>query len=44
MAIDSEQLTELLRDPIIIRIVSIIDIASLSILELLEYDLTHNRH
>ena len=41
MTIDSKQLTELLRDPIIIRIVSIIDIASLSILELLEYDLTH---
>jgi hypothetical protein len=38
--IDSEQLTKLLRDPIIVRIVSIIDIASLSILELLEYDLT----
>jgi hypothetical protein len=38
--IDSEQLTKLLRDPLIVRIVSIIDIASLSILELLEYDLT----
>jgi hypothetical protein len=36
----AEQLTKLLRDPIIVRIVSIIDIASLSILELLEYDLT----
>ena len=36
--IDSDQLTKLLRDPIIVRIVSIIDIASLSILELLEYD------
>ena len=41
MTIDSEALTKLLRDPIIVRIVSIIDIASLSILELLEYDLTH---
>jgi hypothetical protein len=40
MTIDSEQLTKLLRDPIIVRIVRIIDIASLSILELLEYDLT----
>jgi hypothetical protein len=30
--IDSEHVTKLLRDPIIIRIVSIIDIASLSIL------------
>jgi hypothetical protein len=40
--IDSEQLTKLLRDPIIVRIVSIIDIASLSILELLEYNLTRN--
>lgn len=38
--IDSDQLTKLLRDPLIIRIVSIIDVASLSILELLEYDLT----
>ncbi len=35
--IDSEQLTKLLRDPIIVRIVSILDIASLSILE---YNLT----
>ena len=40
MTIDSEGLTKLLRDPIIVRIVSIIDVASLSILELLEYDLT----
>ena len=38
--IDSDQLTKLLRDPIIARIVSIVDIASLSILELLEYNLT----
>jgi hypothetical protein len=38
--IDSEQLTKLLRDPVIVRIVSILDIVSLSILELLEYDLT----
>jgi hypothetical protein len=40
--IDSEHLTKLLRDPIIVRIVSVLDIASLSILELLEYDLTRN--
>jgi hypothetical protein len=40
--IDSDQLTKLLRDPIVVRIVSIIDIASLSIVELLEYDLTRN--
>ena len=38
--IDSEQLTKLLRDPIIVRIVSVLDIASLPILELLEYNLT----
>jgi hypothetical protein len=37
---DSDQLTKLLRDPIIARIVSVLDIASLSILELLEYNLT----
>jgi hypothetical protein len=38
--IDSDQLTKITRDPLIVRIVSIIDIASLSILELLEYNLT----
>jgi hypothetical protein len=40
ITIDPEQLTKLLRDPIIVRIVSVLDIASLSILELLEYNLT----
>jgi hypothetical protein len=40
ITINSDQLTKLLRDPIIVRIVSILDIASLSILELLEYNLT----
>ncbi len=40
ITIDSDQLTKLTRDPIIIRIVSVLDIASLSILELLEYNLT----
>ena len=37
---DLEQITEFLKDPIIVRIVRILDITSLSILELLEYDLT----
>lgn len=36
--IDLIHLTELLRDTVIIRIVSIVDVASLSILELLEYN------
>ena len=40
--IDSNIITELLKDPIIIRIVRILDITSLSILELLEYDLSRN--
>ena len=38
--VDSNIMTELLKDPIIIRIVTILDITSLSILELLEYDLS----
>ncbi len=37
---DLEQITKFLKDPIIVRIVSVLDIASLSILELLDYDLT----
>ena len=37
---DLEQTTKFLKDPIIVRIVRILDITSLSILELLEYDLT----
>src|SRR5690348_9232416 len=37
--IDQVHLTELIRNPLIVRIVSILDLASLSILELLEYDL-----
>ena len=37
--IDPVHLTELIRNPVIVRIVSILDLASLSILELLEYDL-----
>ena len=40
ITIGSDQLTKLIRDPIIVKIVSILDIASLSILELLEYNLT----
>jgi hypothetical protein len=37
--IDQVHLTELIRNPVIVRIVSIMDLASLSILELLEYNL-----
>ena len=36
--IDPVHLTELIRNPVIVRIVSILDLASLSILELLEYN------
>ena len=39
-AVDSVALTELMRNPIILRIVSILNITSLSILELFEYGLT----
>ena len=38
--IDRVTLNDLMRRPIIVRIVTILDIASLSILELLEYGLT----
>ena len=37
MPIDQVHLTKLIRNPVIVRIVSILDLASLSILELLEY-------
>jgi hypothetical protein len=37
--IDRVHLTELMRNPVIVRIVSILDLATLSILELLEYNL-----
>jgi hypothetical protein len=37
--IDPIHLTGLIRNPVIVRLVSILDLASLSILELLEYDL-----
>jgi hypothetical protein len=37
---DLEQITTFLKDPIIVRIVRVLDITSLSILELLECDLT----
>jgi hypothetical protein len=37
--IDQVHLTELIRNLVIVRIVSILDLASLSILELLEYNL-----
>lgn len=36
--IDQVHLTELIRNPVIVRMVSILDLASLSILELLEYN------
>jgi hypothetical protein len=38
--LNHDAIGELLRDPIIIRIVSVVNLASLSILELLEYDLS----
>lgn len=37
--IDETYLTELIRNPTVVRIVSILDLAGLSILELLEYNL-----
>jgi hypothetical protein len=40
LPIDMQTITELMRKPIIIRIVTILDITSLSILELIEYGLT----
>jgi len=39
MPIEPVHLTELIRNPVIVRLVSILDLASLSILELLEYNL-----
>jgi hypothetical protein len=41
--IDLVQLTELLGDQVIVRLVTVIDLASLSILELLEYDFTRSQ-
>ena len=40
LPIDMNAISELMRRPVIIRIVSILDITSLSILELIEYGLT----
>jgi hypothetical protein len=40
LPIDMNSLTELMRRPTIVKIVSILDITSLSILELIEYGLT----
>ena len=37
--IEPVHLTELIRNPVLVRIVSILDLASLSILELLEYNM-----
>src|SRR6266498_165753 len=42
LPIDRVALSDLMRRPIIVRIVTILDITSLSILELLEYGLTLN--
>lgn len=41
--IDPQTLTRLLRDPVIARIVTVLDIASLSVLELLEYGMTREQ-
>ncbi|MGB7678112.1 MAG: hypothetical protein WBL49_04835 [Nitrososphaeraceae archaeon] len=38
--IDPDRLTILLRDPVIARIVTILDVTSLLLLELLEYDIS----
>jgi monomeric isocitrate dehydrogenase len=38
--IDADRLTKLLRDPIVIKIVTVLNVVSLSILELLEYGIT----
>src|ERR671911_2094051 len=38
--IDPDRLTKLLNDPVVIRIVTILDVVSLSILELLEYEIS----
>jgi hypothetical protein len=38
--IDADRLTKLLRDPMVIKIVTVLDVVSLSILELLEYGIT----
>ena len=40
LPIDSIALTELMQNPIIVRIITILDITNLSLLELLEYGLT----
>jgi hypothetical protein len=37
---EPERLTSLLRDPVVIRIATVLDVASLSVLELLEYGIT----
>jgi hypothetical protein len=40
---EPERLTSLLRDPVVVRIATVLDVVSLSILELLEYGaLLHN--
>ncbi len=38
--VSAEEMTKLMRDPVIVKMVTILDISSLSVLELLEYGLT----
>jgi hypothetical protein len=38
--IDADRLTDLLKDPVVVKTVTVLDVVSLSILELLEYGLT----
>jgi hypothetical protein len=40
MPLDHDALSELLNDPVMIRVVTVVNVASLSILELLEYGFT----
>jgi hypothetical protein len=40
--IDAGRLTKLLRDPVVIKVVTALDVISLSILELLEYGLSRD--
>lgn len=40
--LDAGEITRLVRDPVIVRVVTVLDIASLSVLELFEYGLTKN--
>lgn len=42
MTVDAEEIRRLLKDPVIIRIVTVLDISSLSVLELFEYGMTRS--